>query len=196
MQERIVDDNFINSLAGNQASNRLHEVTIELALVQAACILALEGIARATAKQVTDKATYIYKVELIPSFTGQLFSSLGIRTVTSHGKSRFVLEYEHLEKVRDTIVTRIEEAKIKLEEAMEKFQDLPNRVKKLQKTWKDTLAMRVKERELIRLINEDRQKPSRLGMLEAEAERIKQEATKQAEEIQVPNYSDKTLSGG
>lgn len=183
MQERIVDDNFMNSLAGNQASNRLHEVTLELALIQAACIIALEGITRATAKQVTDKAKDIYNVELIPSFTGQLFSSLGIPSVTSHGKSRFVLDYESLEKVRDSIVTRCEEASVKLEAAIEKFQDLPRRVEVLQKTWKDTQAMRARERELIRLINEDRQKPSNLYYLESEADKLRVKAA-QVNEIQ------------
>lgn len=183
MQKRIVDENFINAIAGNQASNKLSEVNTGLALVQAASILALEGITRATAKQVTDKAIETYSVEVIPSFTGQLFSSLGITTVTSHGKSRFVLEYESLEKVRDAIVTRCEEAKVKLEAAIERFQELPRQIEELRQTWKDTLAMRSKERELIKLINEDRQNPSHLGQLEAEADRIRAEAA-QVTEIQ------------
>ena len=94
----LKDENLINVFIGNQESQKLAERHVELALVQAACILALEGINRATATQVADKTIETYQVDITPAFTGQVFASLNIPTATSHGKSRFILEYENLEK--------------------------------------------------------------------------------------------------
>lgn len=98
-------------------------------------------------------------------------------------KSRFILEYENLEKIRDSIESHCKEAITKLESVIEKFQRLPQRITEFQQTWKEILATRARERELIRVINEDRQQPSRLDYLEQEAQKIRNKTAK-VEEIE------------
>ena len=85
-------DDILNILKGNITSRGLKELKIQLVLIQAACVLALEGITRATAGQIASRAIKEYDIEVLPSFTGQIFTGLNIKKLTSHGKSRFVLE--------------------------------------------------------------------------------------------------------
>lgn len=173
MQLRPVDDGFINVLVGNSASRDLSELEVQLVLVQSACTLALEGTTRASASQIAARTIQSYKVEATASFTGQIFSNLGIDSVTTHGKNKFVLDANHLEKMRDDIASRCQKASERLETAIEKFRDLPQKIEELRKTWKETLAIRAKEQELIKLINEDRRNPSRIDYLENEYKNIR-----------------------
>jgi chromosome segregation ATPase len=172
MLQRKPDESVLNLFIGNDASHGLSELKAKLALVQAACTLALEGITRATASEISMKAAREYQVEATPSFTGMIFSAMGIRTVTTHGKSKFVLESNQLEKIRSEITMKCEEIQAKLKEAVKKFQDLPKRIDSLQVEWTKLRTFRAREQELIRVINADRQNPPRMDFLEAEYKKI------------------------
>jgi myosin heavy subunit len=174
MLQRKPDESFINLFVGNNASNGLSELKVQLALIQAACTLAIEGISRATASEISNKAIQDYQVEATPSFTGMTFSAIGIRTVTTHGKSKFVLEENELEKIRSEIAGKCEETQVKLKEAIKKFQDLPKRIDSLQAEWNKIRASRTREQELARVINADRQNPPRTDYLEAEYKKVQQ----------------------
>jgi len=182
----------IEALRASMFIRNLNDLKVSLALVQAACAFALEGTSRATASQVTERAMSDYDMEATASFTGQVFSSLGIATVTSHGKSRFVLEYEPLEEIRKGIATQCEDLINKLETTLKTFNVLPDRIKALEAKWREIAQFRARERELINTINEDRKTPSRLDYLEEELKKIKaKEARTKALEKECRNLSRK-----
>ncbi|MFC1873879.1 hypothetical protein ACFLYX_01100 [Chloroflexota bacterium] len=170
-QDRINTWIAVSSLRG------LRDQKVSLALVQTACTLALEGTNRATAGQITERAIKEYGIEAIPSFTGQLFSSLGVKTVTSHGRNRLVLDHEQLEDIGKQLISQCEEKAAKLESTIETFNEVPERIKSLEAQWQQIVKSRQKERELINLINEERQKPSRLEELKVEWKRLQEKAS-------------------
>jgi DNA repair exonuclease SbcCD ATPase subunit len=174
MLQRKPDENLLNVFFGNNASQGLSELKIQLALIQAACTLALEGITRATASEISIRALHDYQVEASPSFTGQSFSNMGIRTVTTHGKNKFILDSDQLKKIRKELASKCEQAIGRLQQALEKFQGLPQKIDSLQEEWGKVRALRAKEQELIRVINADRQNPSQIKYLEAEYNKIQQ----------------------
>ena len=71
-----------------------------LALIQTAYAMAVEGTTRATATQIADREANEYGYSITPSNVGQVFAALEIRTATSHGKTRFVLDIKQLEQIR------------------------------------------------------------------------------------------------
>jgi myosin heavy subunit len=171
----------INALIASSFVRSLKDLKVSLALVQAACAFALEGTTRATASQVATRAVSEYGIEVTASFTGQVFSALKVSTATSHGKSRFILECNQLEEIRKEIVSQCSDLSDKLEATLQTFDELPERISLLEATWKEVVGMRTRERELINAINEARKIPSRLGYLEAEAEKVRRGAARTAE---------------
>ena len=191
------DADFINEIKGKSAMKGLKSQKVQLALVQAACTMAYENTYRATASEVLQRAMKDYGIEATASFTGRAFAVLGIRTVTSHGKRRFVLDSNQLEKIRQSISAECEESAGKLDEIMASFQELPNRIDSLQAQWQEIINLRSRERDLIKTINEARQQSSRLLELQAEARRLK-EQEKQVDDLkeycQALSQKIKTLS--
>lgn len=149
---------ILDIFKGNSTSRGLKELKIQLVLIQAACTLALEGITRATAGQIASRAIKDYSIEVSPSLTGLIFTNLNIKKLISHGKSRFVLEYEQLEEIREQTETRCEELINKLETVIKTFYQLPERIDKLQDEWIEIVKRREREQELIKLINEEKKK--------------------------------------
>ena len=162
----------INSFKAAHGLRGLNELKVTLSLIQAASAFALEGINRATASQVTQRAMKEYEIEATPSFTGQVFASLGISSVISHGKSRLVLEHDQLESIRKKIEAQWQEGAEKLNSALETFNQLPERIKELEARYQEMRKDRQKEQELIVSINEERRKPSRLPELKEEYKRL------------------------
>ena len=178
MLQRQLDEGLINTFVGNEVSRGLSDLKVQLALIQSACTMSLEGITRATASQIAARTFQSYKVEVTASFTGQTLSNLNISSVTTHGKNKFVLDAGQLEEIRKDIASKCEAAMTKLQTTVEKFQELPNRIEGLQAQWKQACALRSREQELIRFINDDRQNPPRLGELEAEYKKIEQRSAR------------------
>ena len=111
--QRQPDNRFIDVLVGDGHSRELTELETRFLLIQSACTLALEGMTRASASQIATKALQDYKLQTQPYFIGQVFSSLNIPSVTSHGKNRFVLDSGELEKIRKDLEARCKESMIK-----------------------------------------------------------------------------------
>ena len=78
-------------------------LSLTLSLLQAACSMSLEGVTRASVSEVTARAEGDSGVQVTPSVAGQVFSSIGVRTVTSHGRNRLVLSMEELLPLRDKL---------------------------------------------------------------------------------------------
>ncbi|MFC1917230.1 hypothetical protein ACFLXH_01065 [Chloroflexota bacterium] len=177
MQHRPLDPKLLEVFKGSSTSRGLEEQKGQLALIQSACVMALEGTTRATASEITAKAMTEFGIEATPSFAGQVFANLQIATVTSHGKSRFVLEQKELEEIRKGMVAKCEEQVTRLKESLKIFHDLPQQIEDLQGQWQEIIDLRKREREFIIAINEERSKPNRLPELKAEADTLRQRAT-------------------
>jgi len=149
-------NDILNIFKGNSISGGLKESKMQLVLVQAACVLALEGITRATAGQIATRAIKDYGIEVLPSLTGLIFTNLNIQKLTSHGKSRFVLEYEQLKEIREQTEAQCNEMIEKLETVVKTFHQLPERISKLQNEWAEIVRNHEKEQKLMRLINKEK----------------------------------------
>ncbi len=125
-----------------------------LTLVQTAYAIALEGVTRATATQIANKETNEYDSPITPSNVGQAFATFGIKTVTSHGKTRFVLDIRQLEKLREAAVAQCEEMAQKLEASLESYKELDARVEALVERLKEVYQLTNEEQEIKRLIGE------------------------------------------
>lgn len=169
---------MVNVLRASSSIRNLSELKVSLALVHAACTFSLEGIHRVTAGQIAERAIKDYGIEATASFTGQAFASLGIGTVTSHGKNRFVLEHESLETIRQGIASQIETMAERLEASLKTFDILPEKIKALESQWQQIVQLRNKEQELSVAINEARKTPSKLPYLEQEVRKIQAEAAR------------------
>ena len=141
---------------GNRTSRGLKELKMQLVLVQAACVLALEGITRATAGQIAARAIKDYGIEVLPSLTGLIFTNLNIQKLTSHGKSRFVLKYEQLKEIREQTEAQCNEMIEKLETVVKTFHQLPERISKLQNEWAEIVRNHEKEQKLMRVIDKEK----------------------------------------
>ena len=149
-------DEFVSILKGNSIRGGLKELKIQLVLIQAACALALEGITRATAGDISARVLKDYDMEILPSLTGLIFTNLNIQKLMSHGKSRFVLEYEQLKEIREKTETSCKELAEKLEITIKTFHQLPERITALEKEWEEILKNREREQELIKMINQEK----------------------------------------
>ena len=176
MHSKEVDPRAIQAIRGSEALRGLNNLKIQLSLVQAACLLSLEGTTRATATQIVEKAITEYSIEATASYTGQVLSNLGINTATSHGKSRFILDCEQLEPIRNELAVKCQELAARLEAAEETFRTLPDQILTLEARWKNILRLRAQERELRATINEERKTPDQRPALEAELNTLREQA--------------------
>jgi len=179
----IQNDDFIKVVIGNSACRGLIESKIKLTLVQAAHLIALEGANRATASEIAERTAKQYGVEVTPSNVGQIFSMLGIRTVTTHGKNKFVLDTDQLEKARTNIETQCREVETKMKTSIETFKELLERIQGLEKRWQEILKLKSQETQFKRSIQESGEATSRLYNLQDRAQQLR-EQVKQAEGLE------------
>lgn len=99
-----------------------------LTLFQTAYSMALEGTTRATASEISAREKKQFDAETTPSTVGIAFTSAGIKSVVSHGKARYVLNPDELEKICKAAEVECEEMAGKLEESLETYEDLNTRV--------------------------------------------------------------------
>jgi len=173
-QHREVDTGLLQMIKGSDIRSGLEEMSVQLIILQTACIMCLDGIARATAGDIASRAIRDYNIEVTASITGQVLSRLGITTVTSHGKSRYVLEYDRLENIRKDMSEKCEEQSTKLKEVMKEFRYLPKRIKELEARWQEILNFRRREQALINAINENQAEVLKVKGLEARVASLEQ----------------------
>jgi DNA repair exonuclease SbcCD ATPase subunit len=159
-----------------QAANGLRNLKEMLGLVEAALIMSLEGISRATVTEILRKATDEYGVTSTTSVSGQIFSQLKIKTTTTHGKPRLVLDTNQLKSIKDRISRQIGEVLKELSNILAEYQDIGNRINELEEQLKETVRLYKRERELTQQLQQVNSQPSRLPYLEQELARKKKEA--------------------
>jgi len=179
----IRNPELINSFTGGSACRGLMERKVTLALVQSSILMVLEGTNRATASEIAERAIRQYEIQATPSNVGQIFSMLGIGSVTTHGKRRFVLDPKQLEKIRENIEQQCHDLDLKLETSIKYFQVLPDRIQALEMRWEEIHKLIARENELKWMIQQSSQVTSRLYQLQEGAKRI-QEQMKKADALE------------
>jgi len=158
------------------ATNGIRSYKEMLGLVEAALVLVIEGTNRATASEITQRATRDFNVNSTPAITGQIFAQLKINTTTTHGKSRFVLDTDQLKEIKDQISGNIMLLSKELADVLSEYKDTSNRVNQLEEQLKETTLLYKRERELTQQLQQANSQPSRVPYLEQELAKKKKEA--------------------
>jgi DNA repair exonuclease SbcCD ATPase subunit len=159
-----------------QAANGLRNLKEMLGLIEAAMVMSLEGISRATVTEVLRKATDEYGVTSTTSVSGQIFSQLKVKTTMTHGKPRLVLDTEQLKSLKNQISRQISEVSQELADVLNEYKDTGNRINKLEEQLKETIRLNKRERELTQQLQQVNSQPSRVPYLEQELARRNKEA--------------------
>jgi len=125
-----------------------------LALIQTAYAMAVEGTTRATATQIAEREASEYGYSTTPSNVGQVFAALEIKTATSHGKTRFVLDIKQLTKIRDETFTHCEELSQRLEDSLASYKKLDTHIKTLIVRLQEVNRLKEQEQDLLRQLGE------------------------------------------
>ena len=155
----------------------LASVKVALALLETAYAMSLAGITRATAGDISSRSERNLNIAITPSVTGQYFGELGITTVNSHGKKRFVLNATELEPIRAQLITVCHELTDKLETSLREYQGLADTINGLEERLKETYRLKAREKELTRQVRENQLDIKRLPYLEQEANRLREAAS-------------------
>ncbi|AGG08464.1 hypothetical protein ABFB50_07235 [Dehalococcoides sp. THU3] len=99
-----------------------------LAVFQTAYVMALEGTTRASAGEISAREKKEFDMDITPSNVGQAFCAIGIKSVVSHGKVRYVLNVSELERICKAAEAECEEMADRLEDSLETYEDLNTRV--------------------------------------------------------------------
>jgi DNA repair exonuclease SbcCD ATPase subunit len=159
-----------------QAVNGLRNLKEMLGLIEAALIMSLEGISRATVTEIFRKATDEYGVTSTTSVSGQIFSQLKIKTTTTHGKPRLVLDTAQLKSLKDRISRQIGEVSKELSDILAEYKDTGNRINELEEQLRESIRLYKRERELTQQLQQVNSQPSRVPYLEQELAKKKKEA--------------------
>ncbi|ACZ62384.1 MULTISPECIES: hypothetical protein [Dehalococcoides] len=119
-----------------------------LAVFQTAYVMALEGTTRASAGEISAREKKEFDMDITPSNVGQAFCAIGIKSVVSHGKVRYVLNTGELEKICKVAEENCKEMADKMEEALDVYKNLNDRVLGLLERLRDVLDLTSEEREL------------------------------------------------
>ena len=143
-----------------------------LRVVQAALMMALEGVTRATATEVSQRAMAEYNVHLMPSVVGQIASSLDIRRVTSHGRCRLVLDSSQLEPVRESLEARLDAVAPRVEETASSFRAVAERVGEMEDRIAQAVRLARREPEVREYLKEHRDLIARLEARERKYQQL------------------------
>ena len=127
----------------------------KLYLIQAATSMAIGGATRAQVKDVVSRASQDYNMTMSLWEAGQLFSALGIRTVSSHGKSRLVLEVDELQRHQQQLSREVDRLQPQIDETLIKFTALQEKVSGMEEKMASSLALIEREKELRQQVSED-----------------------------------------
>jgi len=119
-----------------------------LAVFQTAYVMALEGTTRASAGEISAREKKELDVDITPSNVGQAFCAIGIKSVVSHGKVRYVLNAGELERICKVAEENCKEMADKMEETINIYKDLNDRVLGLLERLRDVLDLTSEEKEL------------------------------------------------
>ncbi|MBI4337349.1 MAG: hypothetical protein HY683_05925 [Chloroflexi bacterium] len=156
----------------------LSTLRTRLALVHAACLMAMEGTTRAPVLQVVERAAEAYGVIVAASEGGQTFTALGVGTATTHGKVRLVLEPAQLQRIQERLAAQVEAAVAQVEEAVKRFGDLAARVAGLEEHLQQTVCLARRQWEIQEFVQQHRAIRDQAEAWEMEYDRAREEVAR------------------
>ena len=180
-QEMMNKEDFVTTVKGNMVNADLTNIKVVLQILQAAALMAQEGCARATAGEIAARAMKEFNIQVTAATVGLTLAPIALGKAVSHGKSRFLLDLNHLEEARRTTEGRAEEMIRNLEKSRAAFKELSGRIESLQEEWKKILQLHARRRELTKLISENQDQPVKMAQVEARWRQLQGEAQKAVE---------------
>lgn len=149
-----------------------------VSIVQAAYQMSLEGVSRVTALEVAEKVDKDFDISVTPSYVGYVFANLNLRTVTTHGKKRFVLDPDELKGIKERVTAVCEQRMREIDSTLESYKGFVAEVKSLEDRCKEMIKLVDHRKELITYIEANKHYADEVADLEEEASQLKEEAAK------------------
>jgi hypothetical protein len=175
------DGNYGGILAASAINAGLDSAKGQLAVIRAAYLISLEGISRATAAEICQRADSEFSISITPAFTGVTLIGAGIGKTTTHGKSRFVLDAGQLEEIAQRVEAHCKAYNERLAATISRFAELPAQIDGLQAEWQKILKLQSRKQELLRLTAQYRQQLANVPHLEDERKSLQQDAQRALE---------------
>ena len=153
----------------------LATIRLDLALVQTGYIMAMEGTTRATASQVVERVWTEFEVEVAPWRAGQVFSQMGVRTATAHGKTRLVLDPSQLGPWQEQIAALVDGTAQEVEKAIASFGDVAGRIQALDEQLQETQRLAAQEQEIRGYLGEHAGVRRELGLWQGRYQQVRGE---------------------
>lgn len=117
-------------------------------VVQVACALAMKGITRVRASEISERLITEYGESVRSSVVGQVLVRLKIGTVTSQGRRSYVLEEARLLSIQGRLEKYIETMAPRIEETIHQFGDVAVRVGDLEERLVEVQRLASREQEV------------------------------------------------
>ena len=146
----------------------LKTLKLQLALLRTGCLLVAEGHSRATSSELLFRSKKEQSVDALPSTVGQLLGSLGLPTSTSKGKTRFLLDPDHIEPLMSELDSQVQEIESRVDSAIKAIGNVQGRLEPLEQRFQRVHGQLQREQELQRFLDQHRPTFGRTSMLEFE----------------------------
>jgi hypothetical protein len=153
----------------------LDESKTALSLIQAAGLLAQSGVRRISATELLEKINLDSSSALTPSQVGIFLHKMGLKKYFLHGRRRFALDSAQLETIRLTLAAQCEERMHKLQDSIDKYQELPDQIQALEDEVKDIPRLEARQRELTQLIAASQPQAAKINDLERQWQGLQQQ---------------------
>jgi DNA repair exonuclease SbcCD ATPase subunit len=153
----------------------LDESKTALSLIQAAGLLAQAGVRRISARELLEKIDPDSNISLTPSQVGIFLHKMGLQKYFLHGRSRFALDPAQLETLRQTLAAQCEERMHKLQDSIDKYQELPDQIQALEEEVKNIPRLESRQQELTQLIAASQPQVAKINELEKKWQSLQQQ---------------------
>ena len=132
--------------------DRLSKISTSLSLVHTACQQALKGVTRISVSELVGVAREEANAYVTAPVAGQILSSLGVATTTSHGRNRLVLDYAQLDAIREDLLAELDELTPLVEAQKSRHAKLQERLALLNQRSAEVQSMVARINELSKLL--------------------------------------------
>lgn len=173
----------------------LSELSMRLMVAKTALLMSLEGTRRAKATLLAERIDADHDVTITPSRVGIMMSGFKVRSVTSSGRSRLVLEPEQLREVIQRLELEADAIGPVVEEAVNRFGDISNVVEWLDVRLGHVRNLAQRQKEMQGYLDEYRMAINGLNHLERQYEQAKKKVGRTTQLKQAIESLDERVKG-
>lgn len=164
-------------------------------VARTALLMSLEGTQRAKATQLAERIEADHGVSITPSRVGIMMSGFKVRSVTSSGRSRLVLEPEQLRDVFQRLELEADAIGPEVEEAVKRFGDIVNVVESLDVRLGQVRYLAQRHTEMQGHLDKNRMAINGLYQLERQYEQAKKQVQRATQLQQAIESLDERVKG-